>query len=464
LPADDPALGLWLQLAGQSDAFALHAVAHRDALARPRPVTSDFGRWWDGVQLILLAVLRRFRERFLEPLREVDRLLEVQQPSAAHITLLRNNVPNNPVFLGYFFDRNHNPLWLQHLVDAGYLRYPPEEGHWPQAGYLVRMAKDAQVQRQVCDAILLMPDSGNPLVHDELLKAALAMSPNEAARLIDKIESWARMATRFSVSDFGDLMEKLAEGGEMAAALRLAEALLKIEASRPDAEAESAAFLPIPQTHLDLWDYQQILAKNVPRLVKSAGLDAFNLLCDLLAEAIRFSLRDPDQSVPNDVSHVWLPAVAGRGQILSLEATLAGSVRDASINLLRSGQAIPAQLVAMLEARMPRWWIFRRIAMFVLLEFGDGNLDFISHYLVDRDTFDTPECLHEYVLLLQRWFPSLSAAQQEQIFGWIDAGLLPHQRENLKRNVAQFTSETRTPDPLIKSHPRRYSVTSRETS
>ena len=42
LPESDPAVRAWLRLADKSYEFAPHAIAHRNALSRPRPVTDEF--------------------------------------------------------------------------------------------------------------------------------------------------------------------------------------------------------------------------------------------------------------------------------------------------------------------------------------------------------------------------------------------------------------------------------------
>jgi hypothetical protein len=70
----DAAVQAWLRLTDRSYQFAPHAVAHRDALARPCPITDEFRSWWTEIQSVLMVVLEKFKEQFLRPLREVDRL------------------------------------------------------------------------------------------------------------------------------------------------------------------------------------------------------------------------------------------------------------------------------------------------------------------------------------------------------------------------------------------------------
>ena len=193
-----PALKVWLRLADGSYDFAPHQVAHRENLGRPRPITNEFEHWWNDIQTILLAVLGRLRDRFLEPLREIDRLLSIADPCENDVKFLRNNLPNNMVFLGYFFGRCQNPKWLKHLRAAGYFGNPPQEGLWPDAGYLFRMAKIDAAAPEVCEVILELPETENRLVRAELVEAIQAMPPSLAARHIDQVCAWAADTNRIS--------------------------------------------------------------------------------------------------------------------------------------------------------------------------------------------------------------------------------------------------------------------------
>jgi len=66
------------------------------------------------------VVLEKFKEQFLQPLSEVDRLLAIAVPSHAHATFLKNKIPSNTVFLGHFFDENQNSHWLEFLREEGF--------------------------------------------------------------------------------------------------------------------------------------------------------------------------------------------------------------------------------------------------------------------------------------------------------------------------------------------------------
>jgi len=98
----------------------LAARAHRDALNAPRPVDTSFRTCWDDMECILDVVLAKFETRFLHSLSLLDTLLSIPSPRLHDAEKLRNQVPNNLVTLGYFFDKLTHAAWLQPLrADVG---------------------------------------------------------------------------------------------------------------------------------------------------------------------------------------------------------------------------------------------------------------------------------------------------------------------------------------------------------
>lgn len=152
---------------------------------------------------------------------------------------------------------------------------------------------DEAVADQVSEIISELPDIENWLIRAELVEAVRAMPPSVAARLIDKIEPWSRDATGFLCGDFAALISTFAAGGENVSAFRIAKALLEVTPDPAVDESGAGLVHAMPRTRPDLWNYEQILSTQVPELVKATGLEAMNLLGDLLSDAIRFSLRQP---------------------------------------------------------------------------------------------------------------------------------------------------------------------------
>lgn len=91
----------WLGLAGSDNPYGLSARAHRDALARPRPVDNEFISLWDEFQTVLGYVLDRFEGRFLEPHAVLDELLALDAPSTDEHSLISCAVSMRLLSIGY---------------------------------------------------------------------------------------------------------------------------------------------------------------------------------------------------------------------------------------------------------------------------------------------------------------------------------------------------------------------------
>jgi predicted transcriptional regulator len=454
LNADDPAVIAWLKLADSSYEFAPHRLAHRDALGMPRPISRDFVAWWDQIQSILRVVVAGLRERFLEPLREIDRLIAIPHPSAKEAEFLRNKIPNNRIFLGHFFDKCQNAEWLAHLANVGFFRNAPKDGRWAEAGYLARMARHESMAELVCRTIGDIAETENRLVHAELLEGIVGLPAEFAASLIDKIETWAKSETNgFLLPDFGRLIRKLATGGEEDAALRLARLLLAVMPGPVDEPEGADVLAPIPRTRTDLWNYEQVLKDDLPALGKVSGLETLKLLCSLLGSAIRFSLRKPEESAPNDVSMVWRPVIEENEQNLEpdLRSILARTIRDTALDMVNAGRTTVAEVIRTLEEQDPPWCIFARLCMYLLTQIEDAPRDLVYRFLLDREIFDAPDCRHEYARLLNSCSPQLEPDALRQILGFVEEAPEP---EVFKRNLALW-GQTLSDDQALR-HRRRW--------
>ena len=151
--------------------------------ARPRPVDDDFRALWNNVQILLLRVGRQFESSFTASLPLIDELAGKERPDRADLRRLRGSMPHSVVALERFFERA-GPGWFPLLRSKGYLRDPPplevaaDETiayvRWPAGRYLVRMATEPRVQRQVIEVALAL-ETDNPQAHECVAEAALAL-------------------------------------------------------------------------------------------------------------------------------------------------------------------------------------------------------------------------------------------------------------------------------------------------
>ncbi|RMD63560.1 hypothetical protein D6833_05515, partial [Candidatus Parcubacteria bacterium] len=193
---DAPEERAWFELAEK-----LHGLAHRRGLDTPRPL-KEISDLWEKSQVLLDVLLRAFRKRFLTWLPILDELLAKPHPTRDDVARLAQEIPNNAVTRRYFFDRLENPEWLGPLWAKGFFRRPPQAEHnekegtirfppWPEARYLVRMAK--YKPELVAQIIQEMKDTDNAAAHTDLVDALLAMPPEVSARLVEKARRWVEI-------------------------------------------------------------------------------------------------------------------------------------------------------------------------------------------------------------------------------------------------------------------------------
>ena len=434
IPEDTPEAHAWFELANN-----LHRLAHRHNLDAPRSPREIDGLW-DRSQVLLDVLLRSLREHFLVWIRMLDELLAKREPNKCDLKRLTQEISNNAVTHGYFFDRLQHPEWLEPLWEKGFFRHPPvpvrdgEQGivrfpPWPEARYLARMA--LHEPDLVAKIIQEMTDTDNAAVLSDILDALLAMPPIVSAKLAEKAEQWVKRPywLRLDKLKLGQLMEHWAKGGLIEEALHMARVLLDILPDErrvrtgPDKEERTIIrFPPEPRACLDAWEYEKTLKKHYPELVRAAGLDALELLCDLLDKAIRLSRHYEDDQGAEDYSVQWRPAVEDHPQNngQTHKDALVTAVRDAAELIVRSGHGTVEEVMNALERRP--WRVFRRIALHVLRVFADQALPLIATRLTDRRLFDDVGAQHEYVLLLRDCCQRLTPDNQATILEWIEVG------------------------------------------
>ncbi len=445
-----PEAQAWFELAEK-----LHGLAHRRGLDTPRTL-GEISDLWEKSQVLLDVLLRAFRERFLAWLHVLDELLAKPQPTNEDVTRVAQQVPSNAVTRGYFFERLQYPGWIEPLRRKGFFQYPPaptrdeEEGtirfpRWPEARYLVRMAKHKP--ELVAQIIREMEDTDNAAVLTDLVDALLAMPPEVSAKLAEKAKRWAEIPYLLLLEKSWQLILHLAEGRKTEEARSIAWVLLDI---LPDPRQQQGAalddpyrLLPEPRARFDIWEYVEILKKHYPTLVQADGLPALARLCDRLDKAIERSRRHQDDQCREDYSYIRRPAIEDHCQNLrnTVKNGLVSAVRDSAEVLIRSGRATVEEVVNTLEGR--RWRVFRRIALHVMRVFPEQAKALAAARLTDRSLFEDNGLQHEYVLLLRERFAQLSGEDKAKILGWIkdaetETGRNPSEKEvTLHREIWQ---------------------------
>ncbi|MFI5394326.1 MAG: hypothetical protein ACHQ9S_02235 [Candidatus Binatia bacterium] len=370
----------------------------------------------------------------------------------------------------YFFDRLDNPEWIVLLRERGFFAAPPapiqssEDDSvrfppWPQSRFLARVARDAP--ELVKEVTLAIPATDNIAVHEDIVDAALVMPAAIAAEIAAKEAAWlqepGRQLTPFLLPEkLGALMSHLAKGGQHDIALQIARVVLAV---LPD---EKPISLPHPRGRMSDWDYQEILEKNLPDLVRIAPEPGLKLLCELLDVAVRSSFRKEAQhEPPEDISTAWRHAVEDSAQDLSptliqgVRGLLVTALRDAAERVVEARLLTLGGIVTMLENH--RWRIFERLALHLLRLFAPSAPELVAERLADPARLADSRrfvLIHEFALLLREQFKHLVPEKREQIVAWIKAGPDPDYPKKLHQ---ELYSETAT-DDYIEQYRKRWQL------
>lgn len=419
IPADHPAAKFWLMLADPESAETLARYAHRSGLMRPRPVDQDFRELFGEVASFLRYVLQRFEDNWLKVFTKVlDGILAHDSPTTQDIKTLKDGIPQNPVALGYFFNQLNSAKWFEPLRDAGFfsivpdpvaegdlLRFPP----WPPGPYLVRMASvdPAAVASVISD----LPETENYVVHWHLLDAALAMPASCAASIVGQVKGC--VGGRYSLgvgAKVLKLVERLVEGGEVNAALSIAEALLDLSG---DDEHKKRAIKGYGSYARH--EYEEALRAFAPMLTKAAGVRWVRLLTRFLTDAIRLD-REGETESREDGSSFWCRAIEqDEDPSHGLKVLLLAALRQAAEAVMREKPAEAAQVFEVV--RGGPYKVFDRIEIHLLRLFPQGRENRIREILGSRGAYEKRS--HEYRMLLVAHFRHLPEHLQRQYLQWV---------------------------------------------
>jgi len=330
----------------------------------------------------------------------------------------------------YFFDHLSSPEWIDPLFKEGMFQHPlppKREGDyisfpfWPESRYLARMARQAPTV--VLGVALKIPKTDNVRVYDDLADIALAMPPELGVKLVPQLETGLESRYHSLLPEkLGTLMAHLAAGGEVDAALDLARALLSVSpdprVAREGSSPESIVFRPSPQAHFDTWQYGEILKKDVPTLVESAGVRALILLCDLLENALQLSERPGESGTPRDCSFIWRPAIETDSEPpVELKDMLVSAVRDAAESLMNTqGKGV----LGIVEAR--RFKVFQRMGLHLRRRWPEADPEGTAARVSNQVVFDDVDLQHELFHLLRERFGELPEKTREAYLALVERG------------------------------------------
>ena len=427
---------MWLGLTGRNNIRALHSRAHRNALASPRPLDSDFFVFWSEIEQILDTVLDVFESKYLKIHEVLEDLKAKQDPENKDALFLKDHVPNNYAAFNYFFQDLDNPAWLQPLGDNDIFSCPPapifnaEDGTisnpvWPQSRYLTRMAS---INPDTVLEIALEIDTENTSVQCDLIDTACAMPASYSSKLVPKIIGWLQKPFFFYSHKIFPLVTHLARNGEVDIALTLSRELLSFVPIEDVAKTEGNQRPSEGRPRIHPFEFEQFIIETLPILIKVEPYKTFLMLIDLLNETLEQGKQSQTTDGPAH-SEIWLPAIEPNPQNsehAEPKSLLISSVRDAAAYLVEKSPERFEEVIQELEQW--NWTSFKRLVLHLLWRFGDKHINLVSKKILDKELFDNPLCYHEYMLLASTYFHRLKLKDKNKFLKWIENG--PENKEH----------------------------------
>ena len=361
---------------------------------------------------------------------------------------------------GYFFSKLESPDWIEPLVEAGYFKNPPPprvNGDfvsypvWPESKYLARMAPVAPTQ--VAEVIRQIPETDNINVHTDLARAVIHLSARSMVRWAGKEIRWVQRQRQIQhplSRAFGDVIERLVNLGRMKAAIELASTLLTIrcvvdsdhprsvggvpqsagsgvetsDSEQADKDEQKASELAASMVAglssrmvglLSTYEYRRFVERYVPVLVRRDRIRAFEMLCDLLEDAI-----ESDKLGRYD-GGFGRPAIELHEQNYSKDVSdaLIDAIRDTSVELVDAGVALEALVESLGSRKSP---MFRRMILHLAAERHSQDPELAAELVVCEEHFLDERLLHEYSRLLGLVYPALDDDKRDRVMKWISDG------------------------------------------
>ena len=332
----------------------------------------------------------------------------------------------------YFFDHLQSPAWIDPLLSKDFFSAPPEPTRqddyvqfpiWPESRYLVRVASIAPMK--VLEVIRQMPATDNPRVYEDLVEAALSMPIELSVTLVDDALAWANTPYQLALpAKLANLFASWAGGGRPREAMRLARKILEILPDPEAAEKLGASSLSRPtlepRAKLDTWHYEEVLKEEYSILIDTVGLEALQLLSELLETTINYEIPTPEEK--RDYSYIWRPAIGNEVEYhhYRLRDVLVTGVRDGSLRIVDKDNTTIEQVISILESY--DYSIFKRIALYVLEVRGELAPIKVKERILDRELFDDYEYREEYSGIIGKYFGILEASEKAKILEWIGTG------------------------------------------
>jgi hypothetical protein len=340
----------------------------------------------------------------------------------------------------YFFDKLNSADWIAPLADHGFFKHPPppiRDGttirfpFWVESRFLARMA--AEAPDLVASVIAAIPETENTRVHEDIVEAACGMPARLAATLTDSIQRFIDDNYQYLLPEkVIELIVHLAGGGELAAAVRLADALLRPRYQ--ESQVIDGDMLRVdPRPKFGHPEYGDVLHRVLSAIGAASPEAAYRLATDLLEKVLSGSDSSIDRSA--DYSYIWRPTIEDGSRLrrhADMRDDLITAVRDAA----NDGPINVRAVVDDLESR--QWPLFQRLALHTLTVRASAVADLVLARARQVDRLEDPAQRYEYTRLLREALSLADDGEREELLNLVlgaeDQGDTASADDKVRRN------------------------------
>jgi len=353
-----------------------------------------------------------------------------------------------------FYIQLRNPSWIEPLDKRRAFDNPPTSVQqpdgtwrrrpWPEGEYLARMAPLAA--EQVARILSRYLDHADPDIRRLVLSAAVQMPAVIAATLVDGIRRFFETLTWFDPDQLVRLIGLLADGGQSAKAIGLADAIFRPR--RAPVTDEATERHPSARYDVGAGLEPYWYAQTLPAVVDALRPHDSSLLTRLTAwlETYQVTVGEYDSAGGSDTSSMWRPSIEPDEQNWNTESignALVDAVRDLAATQLREGRPAAEVVTTLKRGGQP---LLIRVAMAVLAREADLRandddtlLPAATALLLEAAYLDA-NYRHEYSRLAAVVLPMLGADVVGQ-FEQLVLGGPPESDEELRTRLAGFMSQ-----------------------
>lgn len=308
----------------------------------------------------------------------------------AKVEQLNVLIKKEPAGYAYFFKVLKTPKLIAPLIEGGFFTKPLQpirDGNyisfpfWPEMGYLVRVAD--QAQDDAVAALNKIGDTDNQQILNDFIRVLLKIDNGKAVQFTEKIAEFLDKPYPPDSDLVCELIIKLATD-RFGKSLGLAESLLAVN---PDPQVEKSKKNKTPLTFLEPqikyqdYDYEEALKKITPVLSELSPIPTVKVFSNLLEKTINYKLVGysekvtDDESSWQDYSSMWRPDIANERHRYQDQPRqgLVSALRNSLTALLESSQSAEKKVEVLQNVAAKKYKVFGRIVEYVLRDYRENS-------------------------------------------------------------------------------------------